>query len=57
VGTPAITTRGFGIEETIQLAHWMCDILDGLEQGNSEQIIAEVKAKVLDICQRFPVYK
>jgi glycine hydroxymethyltransferase len=35
----------------------MCDILDGLEHGNSEQIIAEVKAKVLDICQRFPVYK
>jgi glycine hydroxymethyltransferase len=57
VGTPAITTRGFGIDETVQLTHWMCDILDGLEQGNSEQIITEVKAKVLDICQRFPVYK
>ena len=57
VGTPAITTRGFGIEETVQLTHWMCDILDGLEQGNSETIIAEVKAKVLDVCQRFPVYK
>lgn len=57
VGTPAITTRGFGVEESVQLAHWMCDILDGLEHGNSEQIIAEVKAKVLDICKRFPVYK
>jgi glycine hydroxymethyltransferase len=57
VGTPAITTRGFGIEETVQLTHWMCDILDGLEHGNSEQIIAEVKAKVLDVCQRFPVYQ
>ena len=57
VGTPAITTRGFGIDETVQLTHWMCDILDGLEQGNSEHIIAQVKAKVLDICQRFPVYK
>jgi glycine hydroxymethyltransferase len=57
VGTPAITTRGFGIDETVQLTHWMCDILDGLEQGNSEQIITEVKTKVLDICQRFPVYK
>ena len=56
VGTPAITTRGFGVEESVQLTHWMCDILDGLEQGNSEQIIAEVKAKVIDICQRFPVY-
>jgi len=56
VGTPAITTRGFGIDETVQLTHWMCDILDGLENGTSEQVIAEVKAKVLDICGRFPVY-
>ena len=57
VGTPAITTRGFGEEETVQLAHWMCDILDALENGTSEQVIAEVKAKVLDVCQRFPVYQ
>ncbi|MDA8944579.1 serine hydroxymethyltransferase [Porticoccaceae bacterium] len=56
VGTPAITTRGFGIEETTQLTHWMCDILESLESGNSEQVIAEVKIKVLDICKRFPVY-
>jgi glycine hydroxymethyltransferase len=56
VGTPAITTRGFGIGETVQLTHWMCDILDSLENGNSEQVIAEVKAQVLDICKRFPVY-
>ena len=57
VGTPAITTRGFGIEETVQLTHWMCDILDSLENGNSEAIIAETKSKVLEICGRFPVYK
>jgi glycine hydroxymethyltransferase len=56
VGTPAITTRGFGIEETAQLTHWMCDILESLENGNSEQVIAEVKTKVIDICKRFPVY-
>jgi glycine hydroxymethyltransferase len=56
VGTPAITTRGFGIEETTQLTHWMCDILESLESGNSDQVIAEVKTKVLDICKRFPVY-
>ena len=56
VGTPAITTRGFGIEETTQLTHWMCDILESLESGNSEEVIAEVKTKVLDICKRFPVY-
>ena len=57
VGTPAITTRGFGIEESVQLTHWMCDILDSLENGNSEAIIAETKSKVLEICGRFPVYK
>jgi glycine hydroxymethyltransferase len=57
VGTPAITTRGFGIEETVQLTHWMCDILDALEEGSSQQVIADVKAKVLDICQRYPVYQ
>jgi glycine hydroxymethyltransferase len=56
VGTPAITTRGFGIDETVQLTEWMCDILDSLENSTSEQVIAEVKAKVLEICRRFPVY-
>jgi glycine hydroxymethyltransferase len=56
VGTPAITTRGFGIDETVQLTHWMCDILDSLENGTSEQVIAEVKGKVLAVCKLFPVY-
>ena len=56
VGTPAITTRGFGEAETIELTNWMCDVLESLENGTSEQVIAEVKGKVLDICGRFPVY-
>ncbi|MBB3059841.1 serine hydroxymethyltransferase [Microbulbifer rhizosphaerae] len=57
VGTPAITTRGFGVEETKQLTHWICDVLDGLEKGDAEPVIAEVKEKVLEICARYPVYK
>ena len=56
VGTPAITTRGFGEAESVQLTHWMCDILDALETGNADKVIQEVKAKVLDICGKFPVY-
>ena len=56
VGTPAITTRGFKEEETRELTGWMCDVLESLETGNSEQVIAAVKAKVLEICGRFPVY-
>ncbi|MEM1111674.1 MAG: serine hydroxymethyltransferase [Pseudomonadota bacterium] len=57
VGTPAITTRGFGISETVQLTNWMCDVLESLENGDSEATIAEVKGKVVDICGRFPVYR
>ena len=57
VGTPAITTRGFGEQETRDLTNWMCDVLDSLENGNSEEVIPQVKQKVLDICARFPVYK
>ena len=57
VGTPAVTTRGFKEAECEELAGWMCDVLESLENGNSEQVIAEVKAKALDICKRFPVYK
>jgi glycine hydroxymethyltransferase len=56
VGTPAITTRGFGEAETVELTGWMCDVLESLENGTSEAVIAAVKVKVLDICKRFPVY-
>lgn len=54
VGTPAITTRGLGIDESCQLAGWMCDVLDDV---TNQQTIAEVKARVLDLCNKFPVYK
>ena len=57
VGTPAITTRGFREAETIELTHWMTDILESLENGTSDTVIPEVKTKVLDICSRYPVYK
>lgn len=53
LGTPAITTRGFGIEETRELTGWIADILDDVE---NEEIIDQVRAKVLALCQRFPVY-
>ncbi len=56
VGTPAITTRGFTEDDCVQLTHWMCDVLDALEKGNADAVIEEVKAKVLDICGKYPVY-
>ena len=56
VGTPAITTRGFKQDETITLTHWMCDVLESLENGTSEEVIAAVKVKVLAVCAAHPVY-
>jgi len=53
LGTPAITTRGFGEEETRQLAGWIADILDDI--GNTETI-GRVRGQVLELCRRFPVY-
>jgi glycine hydroxymethyltransferase len=54
VGTPAITTRGFGLDEARDLASWMCDLIDS--RGDAG-VIAEVKAKALALCARFPVYE
>ena len=58
IGTPAITRRGFNEEDSAALAGWICDVLDALADGSGdEQVEAEVKAKVLEICSRLPVYK
>jgi glycine hydroxymethyltransferase len=56
VGTPAITTRGFKEAECRDLANWMCDVLESLENGTSAQVIPAVKEKVLAICAKYPVY-
>ena len=53
VGTPAVTTRGFGEEESRQVAHWMSDILDA--RGDSG-VIERVRGDVMALCARFPVY-
>lgn len=57
IGTPAATRRGFKETEIKQVAGWIGDVLDSLEQGNSEKVIAETKNKVLALCKQFPVYK
>ncbi|WP_151671662.1 serine hydroxymethyltransferase [Nitrincola schmidtii] len=54
IGTPAVTRRGFKEAEVEQLAGWICDILDDI---NNEETIAKVKSQVKEICSRFPVYK
>ena len=57
IGTPAVTTRGFKEAECIELTHWICDVLDSLENGTSAEVIPAVRDKVLALCKRFPVYR
>ena len=53
IGTPAVTTRGFGEPECRDLANWIADVLDDHE---NPAVLDAVRAKVLDVCARFPVY-
>ncbi|MBD9355758.1 serine hydroxymethyltransferase [Methylomonas albis] len=53
VGTPAPTSRGFKEDEVRQVAAWMCDVMDNLED---ESVIDAVREKVHLLCARFPVY-
>jgi len=53
IGTPAVTTRGFGEAEVRDLAGWIADILDA---KGDEAVIKAVKEKVAAVCAKFPVY-
>jgi glycine hydroxymethyltransferase len=53
IGTPAITRRGFQEAETEQVANWICDVLDNIED---ESVINKVRGQVVALCERFPVY-
>ncbi|MGI9344248.1 MAG: serine hydroxymethyltransferase [Gammaproteobacteria bacterium] len=54
LGTPAITTRGFGVDEVTTLSGWIADVLDNIED---EARIDEVRERALELCRRFPVYR
>ena len=56
LGSPAITTRGFGDDEARQMTNWICDVLEGLESNDPETVIGAVREKVKALCARFPVY-
>jgi len=53
IGTPAATTRGFGVDDVTQLAGWICDILDRV---GDRAVVDRVRAQVEALCARFPVY-
>ena len=53
LGSPAITRRGFKEEQAKQVANWICDVLDNI---NDESVIERVKGEVIALCKQFPVY-
>lgn len=57
IGTPAVTTRGFGVPECEELAGLLCDVLDGLDNGTCDQVTQQVRDKAVALCRRFPVYE
>ena len=54
IGTPALTTRGFSVQDSTDLAGWMCDIIADMD---NQSVIDGVKEKVKTICAKLPVYK
>ena len=57
IGTPAVTTRGFGVAKCEQLAGWLCDVLDALESGQLKQVTERVREQVMELCRQHPVYR
>jgi glycine hydroxymethyltransferase len=53
IGSPAVTRRGFKEAECLQLANWIADVLDDID---NEETNKAVQAKVVELCRRFPVY-
>lgn len=58
LGTPAGTTRGFGVEEFRKVGHLICDVIDGIAENGDDNVEVEVavREQVADLCARFPLY-
>lgn len=54
LGTPAVTSRGFGLAECEQLGNMIADLLDNPQ---NTAVIEQVKQQALDLCNKFPVYR
>ena len=58
LGTPAGTTRGFKEKEFELIGNCIGDVIDALAQsGNTDEVIAQTKAKIVALCRDFPIYR
>ena len=53
LGTPAVTTRGFKIDEITKLSNWICDVIENIDDENA---MLEIKDKVIKLTKDYPVY-
>ena len=56
VGSPAGTTRGFGIEEFQQIGRWIVEVVDAVAAGDSASVENRVRGEVKALTARFPIY-
>lgn len=56
LGTPAGTTRGFRKAEFELVGNWIADVIEAIGTPEQETVVAEVAKKVVDLCNRFPIY-
>jgi glycine hydroxymethyltransferase len=54
IGTPSITTRGFKESESTQVANWICEIINNVNDGT---VIGTVRDNVSALCKQFPMYE
>jgi glycine hydroxymethyltransferase len=59
LGSPAATTRGFGTAEFKQVGEWICEVMDAqaANPGHTEAVEAAMRARVKELCRRFPIYQ
>jgi glycine hydroxymethyltransferase len=61
LGSPAGTTRGFGVAEFQEIGTMIVEALEGLRKANAEDgnaaVEAAIRDRALDLCRRFPIYQ
>lgn len=53
VGTPALTTRGMGVEEMKLIGNWMAEVLENI---SDDTVVTKTRDRVRDLCKNFPIY-
>ena len=53
IGTPSITTRGFKVEESREVAKLICDLIDNFDD---KVVMDNIKTNVAKLCAKYPMY-